>query len=86
MNRKMAGRRWRPYLQSERGGQHQDQAEEEGRSDMLFAVYSTFLAIRLRIETIRRLDTVLLQILKPALFMKNSLIDPFKRMIRLIVY
>ncbi|AJO16887.1 hypothetical protein A943_03765 [Bacillus sp. CPSM8] len=39
-----------------------------------------------RIETIRRLNTDLLQILTPALFMKNSLIDPFKRMIRLNVY
>ncbi|MFC8149800.1 hypothetical protein ABE057_00285 [Bacillus paralicheniformis] len=78
MNRKMAGRRWRPYLLSERGGQHQDQAGEEGRSDMLFAVYTTFLATRLSIETIGRLDTVLLQILTPALFMKNSLIDLLK--------
>ncbi|TWM54663.1 hypothetical protein CHCC14814_4033 [Bacillus paralicheniformis] len=37
--------------------QHQNQgirpAGEEGCSDMLFAVYTTFLAIRLRIETIR---------------------------------
>ncbi|MPQ27389.1 hypothetical protein [Bacillus paralicheniformis] len=65
MNHIMTGRRWRPYLQSERGGQHQDQgvrvAGEEGRSDMRLAAYSPILAIRLRIETIRRLDTALLR-------------------------
>jgi len=79
-------------LQSERGRQNQEQdqgvwlAGEEDRSEMRFAVYTPILATRRQIESIRRLDTGLLPILSPALFMKNSLIDPFKRMIRLFAY
>lgn len=59
---------------------------QRGEGKNKIKVFGRPFGYAFRIETIRRLNTDLLQILTPALFMKNSLIDPFKRMIRLNVY